>query len=148
MMSTTGDRAVGQADLEALAPLMGLPTKTREDVIEQQVRAFQVIGSPGFPFDETAVRDRAGRAYDRAHDPVGAARQFVAAVASGDRTGRLGSVRVPALVLHGSDDKTRVRRQDVRRQRRPGHGGRHSWRRTGGVRRHGPQPAARALAQR
>ena len=105
MMSTTGDRAAGQADLEALAPLMSLPTKTREDVIEQQVRAFQVIGSPGFPFDETAVRDRAGRAYDRAHDPVGAARQFVAAVASGDRTGRLGSVRVPALVLHGSDDK-------------------------------------------
>ena len=28
MMSTTGDRAVGQADLQALAPLMGLPTET------------------------------------------------------------------------------------------------------------------------
>ncbi len=105
MMSTTGDRAVGQADLRALAPLMGLPAVTREDVIEQQVRAFGVIGSPGFPFDEAAVRDRAGRAYDRAHDPAGAARQAVAAVASGDRTARLASVRVPTLVLHGSDDK-------------------------------------------
>ncbi len=65
IMSTTGDRAVGRADLRALAPLMGLPTVTREDVIEQQVRAFAVIGSPGFPFDEAAVRDRAGRAYGR-----------------------------------------------------------------------------------
>ena len=105
MMSTTGDRAVGQADLQALAPLMGLPAVTREDVIEQQVRAFAVIGSPGFPFDEAAVRDRAGRAYDRAHDPAGTARQAVAAVASGDRTARLASVRVPTLILHGSDDK-------------------------------------------
>jgi pimeloyl-ACP methyl ester carboxylesterase len=105
MMSTTGDPAAGQADLAALAPLMGLPAVTREDVIEQQVAAFKVIGSPGFPFDEAAVRDRAGRAYDRAHDPAGAARQAVAAVASGDRTGRLASVRLPVLVLHGADDK-------------------------------------------
>jgi pimeloyl-ACP methyl ester carboxylesterase len=63
-----------------------------------------VVGSPGFEMDEAAVADRAGRAYDRAHDPVGAMRQHVAVVASGDRTARLRSVRVPTLVIHGAGD--------------------------------------------
>lgn len=105
MMSTTGDPAAGQADPRALAALTGLPAVTREDVIEQQVAAFRVIGSPGFPFDEAAIRDRAGRAYDPSHDPAGLARQGVAVVASGDRTERLASVHLPALVPHGAADK-------------------------------------------
>jgi pimeloyl-ACP methyl ester carboxylesterase len=104
MMATTGDRSVGQPDLQALAPLLGPPPASRQEVIDRQVRAFRVIGSPGFEFDEAGVRERAGRAYDRAYDPLGLGRQAVAAVASGDRTARLRSVRVPTLVLHGGAD--------------------------------------------
>jgi pimeloyl-ACP methyl ester carboxylesterase len=105
MMSTTGDPAVGQPDLEALGSLAGPPPQTRQEVMDAQVRAFRVVGSPGYELDEAAVAERAGLAYDRSYDPAGAMRQLVAAVASGDRTARLRSLRVPALVIHGSSDR-------------------------------------------
>jgi pimeloyl-ACP methyl ester carboxylesterase len=85
MMSTTGDGSVGQADLAGLAGL-GAPPDDRPGFIDWQVRAFRVIGSPGFGFDEAATADRAGRSWDRDHDHLGMARQAVAVVASGDRT--------------------------------------------------------------
>ena len=65
---------------------------------------MRVIGSPGFELDEAELRRRTGVAYDRADDPVGVARQFVAIAASGDRTAALRSIAVPTLVLHGADD--------------------------------------------
>jgi pimeloyl-ACP methyl ester carboxylesterase len=105
MMSTTGERSVGQPDPEALGRMFaGPPPTTREEVIERAVRASRILGSPGFARDEAAVRERAGRAHDRAHDPVGVARQAVASVASGDRTARLRSLTVPTLILHGAAD--------------------------------------------
>jgi pimeloyl-ACP methyl ester carboxylesterase len=103
MMSTTGDPGVGQADLAALAGL-GAPPEDRQGFASWQVRASRAIGSPGFEFDEAEVTARAGRAWDRDHDRLAIARQAVAVVASGDRTARLRSLHVPALVLHGADD--------------------------------------------
>ena len=104
MFSTTGDRAVGQADVAALGPI-GAPPVDRRGYIDWQVRAMRAVGSPGFAFDEAGVADRAARSYDRGHDPVGMLRQAVAVVASGDRTDRLRELRVPTLVRHGTDDK-------------------------------------------
>jgi pimeloyl-ACP methyl ester carboxylesterase len=68
------------------------------------MRTYRVIGSPGFPFDEPAVRERARRSYDRGHDPAGVTRQFVAILTAPDRTVRLTSIAVPVLVIHGSED--------------------------------------------
>jgi pimeloyl-ACP methyl ester carboxylesterase len=104
IMSTTGDRRVGAASEAATAVLFAPPASDRRGAIERAVRAYRVIGSPGFPFDEPAVRDRAARAYDRAYDPLGVARQLVAVLASGDRTAELGALRLPTLVIHGADD--------------------------------------------
>jgi pimeloyl-ACP methyl ester carboxylesterase len=104
IMSTTGDRAVGLPNLAVLAGL-GAPPQDRQGFIDWRVRAFRVIGSPGFEFDEAAVAELAGRGYDRDHDRLGMVRQSVAMLASGDRTARLRSLRVPALVLHGADDR-------------------------------------------
>ncbi|MFH7595639.1 alpha/beta fold hydrolase [Streptomyces racemochromogenes] len=104
LMSTTGAPGVGQPDAGVLGVLAGPPPTNREEVIERTVRAALVMGSPGFARDETALRERAARAFDRAYDPLGVARQAVAAVASGDRTAALAGVRVPTLVVHGSDD--------------------------------------------
>jgi pimeloyl-ACP methyl ester carboxylesterase len=103
MMSTTGDRRVGQPDFTVISGL-GAPPADRQGFINWQVRAFRVVGSPGFEFDEAALADRAGRAYDRGHDPLGMLRQSLAALASGDRTQRLRALRVPSLVIHGGDD--------------------------------------------
>jgi pimeloyl-ACP methyl ester carboxylesterase len=104
IMATTGDRSVGQPKPEALRAIAGPPAASREDAVERAVEVSRLIGSPGFPFDEALVRDRTARAYDRAYDPIGRARQALAVVASGDRTARLRSVTVPTLVLHGAAD--------------------------------------------
>jgi len=106
MMSTTGNIAVGQPSREALRDLFtGPPAVTRDEVIQQSLRAMRAIGSPGYPSDEKEVAARAGRAYDRAYDPIGSARQAIATVASGDRTERLRHLQVPTLVIHGLADR-------------------------------------------
>ena len=63
-----------------------------------------VIGSPGFEFDEAALRDRAGLSFDRAYDPAGVARQLAAILTTPDRTTDLTSIAVPCLVVHGAED--------------------------------------------
>jgi pimeloyl-ACP methyl ester carboxylesterase len=104
IMSTTGERSVSQSTPEAAAVLTEPAARSREEAVERAPRLARVIGSPGFPLDEDAVRARAGLSWDRGVDPPGFARQFAAIVASGDRTEMLRSLRVPALVFHGEDD--------------------------------------------
>jgi pimeloyl-ACP methyl ester carboxylesterase len=105
MMSTTGDRSVGQPDYTALAHLGAPPRDNRQGYINWQVRSLKAIGSPAYPFDDEAAAERAGRAWDRDHDPLGMLRQSVAVLKSGDRTERLHSLHVPTLVIHGAADK-------------------------------------------
>ncbi len=106
MMSTTGDTSLGKPDPDVLRELFGGPRPvTRDDVIEQMLRARRVIGSPAYPTDENEAAARAALAYDRAYDPVGVARQGIASLASGDRTERLRQLSVPALVIHGLADR-------------------------------------------
>jgi pimeloyl-ACP methyl ester carboxylesterase len=106
MMSTTGNMSVGQASPDAVRAVFGGPrASTRDEVIQQTLRAVRTIGSPGYPADEKEVAVAAGRAYDRCYDPAGAARQAIATVASGDRTERLRHLKVPTLVIHGLADR-------------------------------------------
>jgi pimeloyl-ACP methyl ester carboxylesterase len=105
MMSTTGNPAVGQASPEGRAALAGAAIVTRQDAIDRAVASFRLVGSPGYPVDEAAIAERAGRAYDRSFDLDGTKRQAVAVIAAGDRTSRLAAVRAPTLVIHGADDK-------------------------------------------
>jgi pimeloyl-ACP methyl ester carboxylesterase len=106
MMSTTGNRSVGQPSPDMLREVFsGPPAVTRNEVIQQMLRAMRAVGSPGYPSDENEVAARAGRAYDRCYDPVGIARQAIATVASGDRTERLRHLKVHTLVIHGLADR-------------------------------------------
>jgi pimeloyl-ACP methyl ester carboxylesterase len=106
MMSTTGNTSVGQPSPDVLRELFsGPPATTRDEVIQQRLRASRVVGSPGYPADEKEVAARAGQVYDRAYDPVGVARQAIGTVASGDRTERLRRLDVPTLVIHGLADR-------------------------------------------
>ncbi len=104
IMSAPGP-AIALPTEAAMAVLLAAPPAEREAVIEQSLRTWAVLGSPGFERDEKQVARLAGLAYDRCHDPAGTARQYAAIVASGDRTEELGGVRVPALVLHGEQDQ-------------------------------------------
>ncbi|MBM7805645.1 pimeloyl-ACP methyl ester carboxylesterase [Geodermatophilus bullaregiensis] len=104
IMSTTGDPAVGAPAPSAMGVLLAPPATDRESAVQRAVDAFRVVGSPGFEFDEAGVRERAGLAFDRAHDPAGVSRQLAAVLTTPDRTADLARVEVPTLVVHGAQD--------------------------------------------
>ena len=106
IMSTTGDRAVGRPSGEAASVLVASMPSDREGFIEQAVVNAKAVGAgTAFPFDAEAVRRGAARSYDRAYHPKGTGRQFAAILAAGDRTGALGQIRVPTVVMHGEEDQ-------------------------------------------
>jgi pimeloyl-ACP methyl ester carboxylesterase len=104
IMSSTGDRSVGAADPEVLAVLMAPPPPDREGTIEHALALWRVVGSR-MSFDEERIRRRAGLAWDRDHDSTGVARQAAAIFTQRDRTADLARVRVPAVVIHGAEDR-------------------------------------------
>ena len=104
IMSTTGHHQVGQPS-DAARPLFLLPpVTTREDAIDRAVLFNRTAGSPAYPTDETELRDRAVRAFDRALNPQGVARQLAAAITTPDRTEDLRRLDLPTLVIHGAED--------------------------------------------
>jgi pimeloyl-ACP methyl ester carboxylesterase len=104
IMSTTGDPTVGGASDAALALMLRPPAGDRDGAVQRVVDTYRVVGSPGFEFDEAALRDRAGLSFDRAYDPAGVARQLAAVVTTPDRTHDLKALPMPCLVIHGADD--------------------------------------------
>ena len=104
IMSTTGNRRVGVPKLRAWGTVFAKPPRTREGYADRAVKAFKVIGSPGYPMDEERFREMALAAYDRCFYPSGVSRQLHACTRSGDRTRQLRRLQVPTAVIHGSKD--------------------------------------------
>lgn len=107
IMSATG--AAGTMDpapsartvLSAPAPD---PKADFEAFVAHGVKNAQIIGSPGYPLDEATRRQRVISEYERAFTPTANQRQMAAIRGDGDRTERLGKLKIPAVVLHGADD--------------------------------------------
>ncbi len=104
IMSTTGGRGVGEASDAAMAVLTATPARTREAVLDAAVLANGVVGSPSYPMAAEDLRSRAARAFDRAYDPAGFARQLQACLITPDRSEALRRLEMPALVVHGAVD--------------------------------------------
>ncbi len=102
VMSAPGDLSVGKPTPEALAALLAPPPSDRDAYIDAAERSL-IWASQRYG-DAARLRRNAALAYDRAFYPEGATRQLAAIYASGDRSGALGQVTVPTLVLHGRDD--------------------------------------------
>ena len=106
IMSTTGNRWVGQPALRLLPMLASRPAGSRQEAIERSDRIFTMVGSRGLPRDMEHIRDVAGRSYDRGRgDGAGQARQLAAVIASGNRTGELRRITAPTVAIHGTDDR-------------------------------------------
>jgi pimeloyl-ACP methyl ester carboxylesterase len=103
IMSTTGDRNVGQATPDAMAALMSPRPASRDEAVQRGEDVGRVISSP-VHFDAAKARRRAGEAYDRDHDAEGISRQLAAITSQADRTPALASVTAPTLVIHGAAD--------------------------------------------
>ena len=104
IMSTTGDGRVGQPREAAMALMLMPPVGSREDAMDRALVADRVLGSPAYRDEESHLRERAARAFDRASHPAGVARQLAAALSTPDRTEDLRRLPLPALVIHGEDD--------------------------------------------
>ncbi|WP_419813481.1 alpha/beta fold hydrolase [Bacterioplanoides sp.] len=100
-------RAPGLPDpnLKVLLQLAKRPTPfNREASVRYTMRMNRLIGSPAYPMDEMELRQLAETSFDRAGSPCGFKRQLVAITAAGDRRHLLQKIKVPTLVIHGSDD--------------------------------------------
>jgi pimeloyl-ACP methyl ester carboxylesterase len=102
--SSTGDPEEPQPEPEAIEFLLAPPPEEREAYIEHGIKFFSTVSGPGFPYDEEWLRNFVAQSYDRAYNPEGTARQFVAILAQKNRRPELKSLSTPALVIHGTDD--------------------------------------------
>ncbi|MFO0641197.1 MAG: alpha/beta hydrolase [Polyangiaceae bacterium] len=103
--STTGDRRYAvMARPKALGALLGPPPRTREEYAERMVAMQAAIGGKTHPRDDELLRHIGRTSYDRGPNPAGFARQLAAIAASGSRRRALAELRVPTLVIHGTQD--------------------------------------------
>ncbi|MDX1636074.1 MAG: alpha/beta hydrolase [Marinobacter sp.] len=75
-----------------------------EAVVERSLAFWRAIQSPGFPPREEEVRDRIVRDYRRSYHPAGILRQTRAILATGSLSSMTRRIRVPTVIIHGSDD--------------------------------------------
>jgi pimeloyl-ACP methyl ester carboxylesterase len=102
IMSTTGDRKVGQPTARIIRKFLRRPPATVATAVDEAVETFREIS--GSHFDELEFREMAKRSIARSFRPDGTGRQLAAAMASGDRTEQLRHLDVPTLVVHGLAD--------------------------------------------
>jgi pimeloyl-ACP methyl ester carboxylesterase len=105
MMSNTGAWWAGRPALRLYPRLITRPPAERDTYVEQSVRGFRQIASPGFEWDEEEHRQMAAMAFDRMLEPAASTRQLAAILASGDRTPLLRRITTPTLVIHGTADR-------------------------------------------
>jgi pimeloyl-ACP methyl ester carboxylesterase len=104
IMSTTGNPKVPPPTREAAAMLMAPPPATRDEYIARFAQTWKLLRVGSFPEDEARDRARAERCFERGLNPAGVGRQLRAILASGSRKQRLGAVKAPTLVIHGTVD--------------------------------------------
>lgn len=104
IMSGPGGRDEMPPTPEGQAVLLVNPQSTREERIVQGTWIRKVLKGSLDPWDEDFERARVSRSVDRAYYPDGTARQLIAILTAHSRLERLGSLHVPALVIHGLDD--------------------------------------------
>lgn len=106
IMTTTGNPKLPRPSgnvMKAMVRRAPQPT-SRDEIIDQSVATFGVIGTPGENQNTNGMRDRITRSYDRSFNPAGVLRQMSAIVASGDFRKHTRSIKSPTLVVHGNAD--------------------------------------------
>jgi pimeloyl-ACP methyl ester carboxylesterase len=105
IMSTTGKRTVGWQH-PRLLPMMIAPRGSGRDAYAAgSARMWELIGSPAYPQTDEEVLGRALETFDRGVSASGVMRQMLAILAEPDRGPRLRALSMPALVVHGTNDK-------------------------------------------
>lgn len=104
IMSSTGNPKLPRPNPEALAVLTKRAPAHREAYLEQYAATWATLAGEYYPFNKVRTLQQGAASFERGINPPGVARQLLAIIASGNRSKALGSVRLPALVIHGSLD--------------------------------------------
>ena len=105
IMSSSGARYLPGPKPHVLRALLSRPDGRSEDaIVSHYVKLFKVIGSPGYPLDEAALRERILIGTRRSFHPAGTVRQMTAIAADARRADELPRIQARTLVLHGKDD--------------------------------------------
>lgn len=109
LYSTSGDPTVGKVAFSTKRKLLAKPPTTVKQYIDASLDMLDHLGGRGYPYDREIEIAHARVAWERAQasgsDARDAgARQIQAISASGDRTARLRTIRVPTLVINGDRD--------------------------------------------
>jgi pimeloyl-ACP methyl ester carboxylesterase len=102
IMSTTGNRRVGQPKLSLVRRFARRQVPTRETAVALGLETFRAISGPTFV--EAEAMEMVEASIARSFRPAGVARQTAAIIASPDRTPGLRRLDLPALVIHGLVD--------------------------------------------
>ena len=94
--------AVRDTDDEAVSASLTMDMSDPETYVDIQVEGYRVTSGPHF--DPVYQRKIIQKSFDRCYHPDGWSYQMLAALASGDRTEKLGRLTMPALVIHGALD--------------------------------------------
>jgi pimeloyl-ACP methyl ester carboxylesterase len=76
----------------------------RGEYIAYSLRMARLMAGPVYPVDEESARERTGQAFDRAFNPDGVMRHYAAYIATGSVREELRGLKVPLLIIHGSED--------------------------------------------
>ena len=105
IMSTSGRRGLPTGNPQTLAMLTAQPaSREREALVDLGIKVRLALAGSGYAEPESALRAFVERNVDRRYYPQGAARHYLAVIASGDRVEMLKTIKVPTMVLHGDDD--------------------------------------------
>jgi proline iminopeptidase len=106
IMSGSGNPFTSTSRPRALGAILHRPERPGDvdSVTDYLVHVMKVIGSSHHPADPAKLRAHCERSARRGYDHHGIARQMLAMLAAGDRRAELATIRVPTLVVHGSDD--------------------------------------------
>ncbi|TFG02007.1 MAG: alpha/beta hydrolase [Promethearchaeota archaeon] len=104
IMSGTGKKGLPPPTPEIIRLFHEEAPKDKDGYVNHMVNLMKGIYGSGFPFDEQKSRELFKRCVERSYHPAGYTRHYLAILVAEDRTEKLNSVNIPALVIHGKDD--------------------------------------------
>jgi len=104
IMASSGDPNLALPTIAAFRALMAKPPRDKEAYLTYYATFWTALSGREYAIDPARTRHQGELCYERGNHPAGAARQFGAILASGNRKSKLRGVRSRTLVIHGLSD--------------------------------------------